>query len=84
MSYKVFIEEKAVDVVAATRGQQRKGLKEFIRSLGYNPFTEDDFPEIDNTGREVYTKLVGAYAVTYWSDHAVKEVKVLEIIKADE
>ena len=84
MRYSVFIEESAVEAVAATRGRQRKDLKEFIRSLGTDPFNEGDFPETDDTGRKIFTKLIGAYAVSFWSDHAVKEIKVFDVLKADD
>ena len=52
--------------------------------LASDPYTEGDFFEFDRTGRKVFTKLVSDYAVCFWPDHAVKEVKVFQISKADE
>lgn len=83
MRYKVYIEETAVEMIAATRGTQRNALKEFIRSLASDPFNEGDFFELDSIDRKVFTTLVGEYAVSFWPDHAVKEIKVFQISKAD-
>ncbi len=58
-------------------------MKEFIGSLASDPFNEGDFSEFDRTSRKVFTKLVIDFAVSFWSDHAVKEVKVFEVSKAD-
>jgi hypothetical protein len=55
----------------------------FIRSLAGNPHTAGDFTEKDNGGRIVQVKVVGRYAVTFWADHAVSEIKVTHIKSAD-
>ena len=59
-------------------------MKDFIRSLEDDPFDEADFSEIDDTGRNCFTKVISDYAVSYFPDHAVKEVKVFEVVRADE
>jgi len=84
MSYQVYIEETAMETMITTGGRQRRELKEFVRSLASDPFNEGDFFEFDRAGRKVLTKLVADYAVSFWPDHAVKEVKVFQISKADE
>lgn len=56
MKYQVYIEEKAVETIAATRGRKRAALREFVRSLAIDPFNEGDFSELDRIGRRVFTK----------------------------
>jgi len=38
----------------------------------------------EKEGRILEVKVFGKYSIYYWSDHAVKEVKVVEILKSDE
>lgn len=83
MSYRVFISQTAVDVVARLRGKQKKLLGEFIRDLEEDSFNEGDFLEMDDSGREYFTKIIKNYAVSFYPDHAVKEIKVFEICRAD-
>mgnify|MGYP005854586897 FL=1 len=83
MTYQVFIEEAAVDFIASTRGRKRKMLRTFVHELSSDPFNQGDFTEIDDTGRQTCTKLVDDFAVSYYPDHAVKEIKVFQIAFAD-
>lgn len=55
----------------------------FVRSLAGNPNMIGDFSEKDGAGRTVQIKIVGRYAVTFWADHAVSEVKITHIKPAD-
>lgn len=81
-SYSVFINEAALSA-APRSGLQRERLMTFVRSLAANPNTIGDFSEKDGVGRTVQVKIVGRYAVTFWSDHAVSEVKITHIKPAD-
>ena len=62
---------------------QLESVMKFIRSLADNPNTAGDFVEKDNAGRVVQVKVIGSYAVTFWADHAVSEIKVTHIKSAD-
>jgi hypothetical protein len=84
MKYEVYIEETAVETITGTRGRKRSAIKNFIRSLDVDPFNEGDFFEFDRIGRKVFTKIVADYAISFWPDHPVKEIKVFQISKADE
>jgi hypothetical protein len=78
----VFINEQAL-AVAPRLGTQRESVMQFIRSLVDNPNTAGDFTEKDNGGRIIQVKVVVRYAVTFWADHAVSELKVTHIKSAD-
>lgn len=78
----VFINEQAI-ASAPRSGVQRENVMGFIRSLAENPYTVGDFTERDETGRQIQVKVIGRYAITFWADHAVSEIKVTHIKLAD-
>ncbi len=83
MTYKVFIEESAVEVLRSLGGKKRKFLQDFAPTLSSDPFCQGDFQEVDATGRVTFTQLLEDYAVSYYPDHAEKEVTVFQVTKAD-
>lgn len=80
-AYTVFVRRVAQQALEEVKGSRRKAVDRFIDYLAENPFDEGDLPEEDSDGKWVFTKVIRDYAITYYPDHAVKEVKVLEIIK---
>lgn len=81
--YAVFINEQAL-TTAPSSGAQRARIMAFIRSLAANPNALGDFEEQDDAGRTVQVKILGRYAVTFWANHAVCEVKVTHVSLADQ
>jgi hypothetical protein len=82
-TYGIFLRIEAVDSFKAVRGIQRQQISLFIDSLANDPNRSGDFAERDDSGRQIEIKVLGEFAITYWTDHAVREVKVLDIRKAD-
>jgi hypothetical protein len=80
--YTVFINEGALST-APRSGKQRQETMDFIRSLASNPDCPGDFSEKDESGRIAQVKIVGRFAITFWPDHAVREIKVTHIKPAD-
>jgi mRNA-degrading endonuclease RelE of RelBE toxin-antitoxin system len=80
-SYSVFLRRPASDTLATLREPRKSAISKFIDYLGDNPFDEGDFPEQDEIGRTVYCKIIRDYAITYYPDHPVKEVKILELLQ---
>ena len=81
--YAIYINEAAL-ASAPRSGIQREKLMRFIRSLAENQNTVGDFSEKDEVNRTVQVKIIGRYAVTFWVDHAVSEIKVTHIKPADQ
>ncbi|HVU27743.1 MAG TPA: hypothetical protein VHG71_08420 [Verrucomicrobiae bacterium] len=81
--YAIYINEAAL-ASAPKSGLQRRKVMEFIRSLADNPNASGDFSEQDGAGRNVQVKIIGRYALTFWADHAVSEIKVTHIKLADQ
>lgn len=80
--YKVLV---SIEILQLDRpsSSNRKNILSFLESLGHNPHLKGDYEDMDDAGRPVQIKIVGDFALTYWSDHAVKEVKVTKFEKAD-
>lgn len=81
--YEIFLRSEAVDSLRAIRPTTRKLVAAYLDSLASNPFSEGDYAVKDSSGREIQIKVIGEYAVTFWTDHAVKEIKIIDIRSAD-
>lgn len=81
-AYVVFISEQAIGT-APKSGKQRELVMKFIRHLADNPNTPGDFTEQDEARRILHIKVIGSFAITYWAEHAVGEIKVTHIKSAD-
>ncbi|MGF1484198.1 MAG: hypothetical protein ACFBZ8_07535 [Opitutales bacterium] len=58
-------------------------MSRFIDFLEQNPFDEGDYSEDPATGRRICVKLVEGWAVSYWPDHRAREVRILQVARAD-
>jgi hypothetical protein len=59
--------------------RERKALLDFFDRLAGDPFMESEWIIEDATGRTHYCLQVGKHLVTFWADHAVREVKVVKL-----
>jgi hypothetical protein len=80
--YAVYLHFELLEVVPKRGAQQQKILR-FIQLLAENPFAEGDFTDKDDTFRTRQIKIVGDYAITYWTDHPAKTVMIMDIALAD-
>ena len=80
--YTVFIREGAMTSMPKSHAQKRL-IMNFIQDLAHDPFHIGHYIDHDNLGRSNEVKIIGRFAVTYWADHASREVKVLNIQPAD-
>jgi hypothetical protein len=74
-----------VEVLAAVpkNGPGRRRIVDFIYSLAEEPLTVGDLTDHDVSGRTRQIKIIGDYAITYWVDHPVKSVRVVDGRLAD-
>lgn len=77
------ITHEIFDLENIKRKEKDKILK-YFRGLVGEPSQLGDYQENDAVGRPVQIKILGDYAITFWADHAVSEVKVTKIEKADQ
>ena len=78
--YEILLKRKVHDELKQIQGNRRRAIEKFIDTISDNPFEEGDFSETDRDGRIVHCKIIRDYAITFYPDHAVKEVKVIELI----
>lgn len=84
LSYELYIRREVFQALENIVGPTRDKALRFMESLPENPFKEGDFTVRDDTGRLVQVKLIGEHALYYWADHAAKEIRLVELVDADQ
>lgn len=70
---------KAADfLIGFSKARQRK-LIGLLYQLADSPSQIGDFSEPDDTGREVQFILVRDLLIAFWADHAVRELRIVDI-----
>lgn len=79
IQYDVVFHRTVVSFLLGRSSRERRLLFQFFDGLGSDPFQTGDFEIADETGRQQCVKRIGRVRVTFWPDHAVKEVHVTDI-----
>ena len=79
MPYTTFLVREAADALRTLRSTERDQVIRLLDFLEEFPSTKGDTFEQDSVGRRLEVKILGRIKAVYWPDHAVKEVKVLQI-----
>jgi len=61
----------------------RRSALAAVEALARDPFQSADFQEVGLSGRRYEVKLAGPLAITFWVDHAVREVRIIKCERAD-
>lgn len=77
--YRVFLAREVVELLRRLPFRRREELTRFVESLEHSPFQRGDYIERDPVGRPIEVRIVAHYAICFWADHAVKEVKVIDL-----
>ncbi len=83
LSYEVFVRYEIYHTLEAIPDSDRERFLRFFELLENDPFQEGDYSESDRSGRQYQIKIIGKRALYYWSDHAEKEVRVVDLVDAD-
>ena len=83
MGYELYLRREAFEFLRRCRTADRDRLLTLLRTLANDPYRRGDFIERDRGGRAIEGLVFGRYAILYWADHAVKELKVVDIRHAD-
>ncbi len=78
MPYDVFTHLDLLDAVPGG-GARRRRMIDLLSRLREQPHTTGDYTDKDDSLRERQVKVVDDCAVTYWVDHAVRAVMVVDI-----
>ena len=79
----VLHEEAARRLVGATRVEQSH-VGKILDELKHSPFRKGDLQEQDAPGRENEIVVVGDWLVTFWADHATREIRVVRLESAED
>jgi len=79
ISYSVYVQSAVAESLLSLKSKEQDKLLRHFRRLRTNPFTEGDYVERDEIGRLLQVLVVGRHAIVFWSDHAVKEVKIIDL-----
>jgi hypothetical protein len=74
----VLSEAAAMTLAMAPRAEQRR-LAVILDDVKAAPFRRGDLQERDAQGRVHEVLVVGDWLVTYWPDHAVRELRVMRL-----
>ena len=77
--YILFLRFEVASFYRSLRRPEKDHLEPFFDLLESYPHFIGEATERDEIGRTVEVKFVAKFKVIYWTDHAVKEVKVLRL-----
>lgn len=78
--YALFVRHELGSELAKLPKADREQLLRFIASLRSDPFQKPDQKQVDAKNVPYFTTVLGEIAVCYWVDHAMCELRVLDII----
>jgi hypothetical protein len=75
--------QQAVDALLTASGRAKQDLRRALEKLLSNPYQKPDYQEHDDTGRVLAVVLAGRWAITFWLDHFVSEIRIVSVERAD-
>ena len=80
--FKLVYSEDAVRQLLQMRpASQREAVFRLLTSLAENPYQRGRFRVLDSTGRGSEVMVWAGLAITFWADHAVSEIRIIDISK---
>lgn len=52
-----------------------------IEKLAEQPQQDGDYASVDDAGRRVQHVLLGEWHLSFWADHAARELRITEIVE---
>ena len=77
--HRVFIAAEVIAFLKTCTRREQLLITRLFEELVNDPFRAGDYVERDETGRPIQVKIIGRYAVFFWADHPVKEVKIVDL-----
>ena len=80
--YSFLVAGEALQFLLALRASERRLLDCAFQFLVDHPHFSSGYQERDGDGRLTEILLRGRFAITFWTDHAVKEVRIVRVEEA--
>lgn len=77
--YRVFIATEVIAFLKTCPHREQLLITRLFEELVNDPYRAGDYVERDEIGRPIQVKIIGRYAVFFWADHPVKEVKIVDL-----
>ncbi len=81
--YQVWLRQPCLDYLATLKPSARRQLIAWLETLGTDISRDGDFTIRGTDERDWQVAILGPYAVVWWVDHPVCEVKIVAIRPAD-
>jgi hypothetical protein len=78
-AYDYVLTAAAAHVVLGSSKRLRQEILAELERLAREPFSEPDLEETGPSGRKYAIRVRERIVLTYWVDHAVKEVRVIRV-----
>ena len=79
LPYKYSVDDTVLQVFAVAPKRRREELLRIFDFLAREPFTAEDHIQQDRTGRRCMVKRFGPWSVTWWPEHLVDEIHILDV-----
>jgi hypothetical protein len=79
MRYRPIFSDSAVEFIATLSRRRQRRLLDRAQELANDPFLIPDLKLIDEEGREISHILIDDFLFSFWPDHAMKVVMIVEI-----
>jgi hypothetical protein len=81
--YDVVMPVSKTAIFCGAKKRERKILLDCFERLARSPNTVSEWVVQDETGRSNYRLVAGRFLVTFWTDHAVREVRIVKLERID-
>lgn len=79
MDYEFWLSAEASRNLLGSDRRVRTKMTDGLQQLASKPFGDPDFREQSPSGRTYEVRVFDDIIVTYWVDHAVKEVRIVRL-----
>ena len=78
-AYEPVLSARALAALLSFSKKKQKELSDSLYRLASTPSQPGDYCFPDESDRKVQYMLIGNYVIGYWPDHAMKELRIVEI-----
>ena len=77
--YRTVFTRQALDFICRAGDDEMQELDVWLDRIEGQPGMSGDYAEISDAGRELQVTCLHQVVVTWWTDHAVREVRIMKI-----
>ncbi len=79
LRYSYTVDDKVLELFSGATKRRREELLRIFGSLADNPSMRGDWIQKDSAGRDCQVKRFAAWVVTYWPEHIVGLVHIIDV-----